>query len=136
LNPMALAMDAASGIESARWQRVLEQSNAALMGRAANLPFPDINTAVAVDDLGATFRAPLQTDIPTLFLAGTLDGRTFIEEQKVVAEGFSQKAFITLQGAGHDLFMSSPEIGNMMLDFLNGKKPDSSSLDIGPPVFM
>ncbi len=136
LNPMALAMDAASGIEEDRWQRVKSQSETAVLWRAANFPFPDINAAIGVSDLGAEFRTPLWTDIPTLFFAGTLDGRTYIEEQKMVARGFSNKVFITLQGAGHDLFMSSPVVGDMMLEFLDGKKINSQYFNIGAPKFL
>lgn len=136
LNPMALAMDASSGIDHARWQQVQEQSNTAVLGRAANLPFPDINSVLGVKDLGDKFRAPLESDIPALFLAGTLDGRTYIEEQKIISDGFKNKIFITLEGAGHDLFMSSPEVGKAMLSFFRGEKLEPRTLDIGAPEFL
>lgn len=135
LNPMALAMDAASGISDKRWKEVLEQANGAVLGRAGNLPFPDINDALGVKDLGDDFRAPLVSNLPTLFFSGNYDGRTYIEEQKMVAEGFSNKAFIVLDGAGHDLFMSTPEVGDLMLDFLNGEMVESRRINVGPLKF-
>lgn len=122
LNPMSVAMDAASGISEKRWLQVQEEAKTSLLGRAHNLPFPDINSVVGVADLGDEFRSDLNSTIPTLFLSGTLDGRTFIESHRAIAAGFSNATVVTVNRGGHNLFMSSPEILTTMKAFYSGEK--------------
>ena len=136
LNPMTLAMDSASGITEKRWAQVQEEAKTATLGRVANLPFPDVASWVGVKDLGDEFREEVKSDIPTMFLAGDLDGRTLIESQKELAEGFSNKHFITIKNGGHDLFVLSPEIIERMRAFYEGKPVSDSTIDAGPVKFM
>lgn len=122
LNPMSMAMDAASGISAERWRQVQQQAQTSILGRAHNLPFPDVNSALGVTDLGDTFRAPLHSDIPTLLFSGTLDGRTFAESHRAIADRLSNSVLVTVERGGHNLFMSSPLIATNMKDFYQ-KKP-------------
>lgn len=132
---MATAMDAASGISPQRWQQVQGEAPGALLGRASNLPFPDINTTLGITDLGDEFRAELRSDVPTLFLAGTLDGRTVLESQKELADRFNNATWLPVKNAGHDLFLSSPQVIEVMSAFLQGKAPAKRELQIAPPIF-
>ncbi len=135
LNPMALAMDAASGIDAERWSQVRLQANATTLGRMTNFPFPDIGAFVGVNDLGSTFRKPFNSSIDAVFLAGTLDGRTYIEEQEQVARQFTKGVFVTVENAGHDLFMASPKIGELMVDFYRGKPVPVQTIELAAPKF-
>ena len=135
LNPMSIAMDTASGISKTRWQKVKQQAKTALVGRTTNLPVPDINNYVPVQDLGDKFRQELESDIPALFLAGTLDGRTIYESQLELAENFSNANVITVEGAGHNLFMSHPDITHRIVDFFSGKKVNSHTITLEQLIF-
>ncbi|MGY1424807.1 alpha/beta hydrolase [Lysobacter sp. A289] len=53
-------------------------------------------------DLGEAFRAPLQSDVPALFISGTLDGRTPPGNAKALMPGFSDAAHLLVHGASHD----------------------------------
>ncbi|MBI2381178.1 MAG: alpha/beta fold hydrolase [Gammaproteobacteria bacterium] len=132
---MATAMDAASGISEPRWRQVGKEAETALLGRASNLPFPDINAALGVTDLGDGFREEVQSDIPALFFAGTLDGRTLLESQRELAAGFRHGRFVTVVNAGHDLLVSTPAVGALMIDFLKGKPVTTGKLELPPPTF-
>jgi pimeloyl-ACP methyl ester carboxylesterase len=130
LNPMSVAMDAASGISDKRWLLVQEEAKASLLGRAHNLPFPDINSVIDVVDLGNEFRSDLNSTIPTLFFSGTLDGRTFVESHRAIAAGFSNATFVTVNRGGHNLFMSSPEILTTMRAFYTGEKIKDFTIEL------
>jgi len=133
--PMSLAMDAASGISKKRWSQVQEQAKTAIVGRTTNFPFPDINAALPVTDLGDDFRKELHSDIPTLFVSGTLDGRTLYQSQVELAANFSNANMITVEGGGHNVFMTAPEISERVLEFFQGKKVQSHTVTLDPIKF-
>lgn len=136
LNPMSFAMDAASGISKKRWKLIQKEANESLLWRASNAPFPDINSVLEVKDLGDEFRQHQKSNTPTLFLAGTLDGRTPIEGQLEIARYFSNKHFVTIENGGHNLFMSSPKVLELMRNFLAGEAlPDEYSIELPAPGF-
>ncbi|MEM7583072.1 MAG: alpha/beta hydrolase [Acidobacteriota bacterium] len=118
---MPEAMEATSSVSPARRARVLAERDQALLGDTLNLPvLPDwsLSKALGVTELPAAFRSPLRSKVPTLFLSGTLDGRTYPASHRELAAGFSRSTFLTIEGAGHDLFMSSPRVEERILDFL------------------
>ncbi len=119
---MSEAMDAASSMSPERRARVLAERDQALLGDILNWPvLPDwsFSEALGVTELPASFRAPLRSDVPALFLSGTLDGRTYPASHRQLAAGFSRATFVPVEGAGHDLFMASPAVEERILDFLN-----------------
>ena len=134
-HPMSLAMDAASGISAGRWAQVQREAKSSYIGRTTNFPFPDINPVLPVGDLGDEFRREVESDIPTLFLAGTLDGRTLYQSQLELAANFTNASLLTIDGAGHNLYMSHPEIPGKIIDFLQGKPVPSQTLSLPPLEF-
>jgi TAP-like protein len=60
------------------------------------------------------------SDVPTLFISGTLDGRTPAENAEEIRRGFSHSYRVLIEGAGHgnDLFVSSPDIQKVMVEFM------------------
>lgn len=132
---MATVMDAASGISPSRWQQVQKEASTAVLGRASNLPYPDINGALGIVDLGSEFRNELHSELPALFLAGSLDGRTILESQQELAERFANATWLPIENAGHDLFLSSPQVIEAMSRFLQGKEPDEQKITLPPPTF-
>jgi pimeloyl-ACP methyl ester carboxylesterase len=127
-NPMGLAMDAASGISATRWQQVLKQAPHSVVGRTSNFPFPDINQYLPVVDLGDEFRRELDSDIPTLLVAGTWDGRTLYASQRELAARFRNAHMISVEKAGHNVYMTHPEIGNALVRFFQGEKVGNQQL--------
>jgi hypothetical protein len=62
----------------------------------------------------------VHSDVPTLFISGTLDGRTPPENAEEVRRGFPHSYQVLIEGAGHgnDLFVSSPDIQKVMVEFM------------------
>ena len=110
LSPMSLAMDVASGIGAERLALVRAQAATSLLADTLNFPMPQLAGALPDLDLGDAFRKAPASDVPTLILSGTLDGRTYPESAREAASGLSAARFVLVEGAGHNLFMTSPEV--------------------------
>jgi pimeloyl-ACP methyl ester carboxylesterase len=123
LSLMALQMDCASGISAQRRARIETELETSILGNAINEPFPQICEFVTAPDLGEGFRSLASTDVPTLFISGTLDGRTPVSNAEEVRAFFSQNQHIVIEGAGHgdDLFVGSAQILQGMQEFMRGQ---------------
>lgn len=134
-NPMAYAMDAASGISPNRWKKVQQQSATAILGRSTNLPFPDVNQWLKVKEFDENFRATFKSNLPVLFLMGDRDGRTFVAEQREVAKQFSQAKQVLIKGGGHDSFLTDSQVINVIELFLKNELLSSPKISITEPAF-
>lgn len=133
---MPLMMDAMSGVSEKRWKEVQEQENKCVLGRTTNFPYPDLAMELDLPDLGKEFRSNPKSDVKALFFSGTLDGRTYLESSKELTKGFKNAINIIIDGAGHDLFMSTNKVEELMIDFLLGEKVASQEIKIDPPRFI
>ena len=86
-----------------------------------NFPVPEICQAWNVPDLGDGFRAPLTSDVPVLFVSGSIDGRTPPSNAAEVAAGFSNARQLLVERAGHDELATDPRIVDAILRFLRGE---------------
>ena len=134
---MPLAMDVASGQSPHRRALVEAQARASMFGDAVNFPFPMLGDDLGLVDLGEAFRAPLRSDVPALFLSGTLDGRTPLANAQALLPGFSDSRHLVVRGASHDdeLWLGHPDIAEHIADFLAGRPVDDAVLEVPPPTF-
>ncbi|HUQ33389.1 MAG TPA: alpha/beta hydrolase, partial [Pyrinomonadaceae bacterium] len=119
---MSFMMDCASGLTAARAERIKSEAKDTLLGDEANQVFPDVCTAWNAPDLGDEFRSPVKADTPVLFISGTLDARTPISNAEEYSKGFPNSTHLIIEGAVHSdpLFLSSPKIKDVMLEFMKG----------------
>ncbi|NJM54365.1 MAG: alpha/beta fold hydrolase [Blastocatellia bacterium] len=134
---MSLMMDCASGISSKRRQQIAREAKTTLLGDVMNFPFPDVCKGFENVDLGEKFRAPVKTNIPTLFISGTLDVRTPVSNAENVRKGFKTSEHLIIEGAVHSdpLFLSSPKIKDVMLEFMKGQKISTNKISLEPLKF-
>ncbi len=132
---MSFSMDVASGITDNRLSEVNQQAKQALLGDFLNFPMPHLNRLVEGIDLGDSFRERPVSDIPTLLLSGTLDGRTYIESQIEATQGLSRLTKVTVLNAGHNLFMASPQVTQVIQRFLKNEKVETQVIDVPLPSF-
>lgn len=130
---MPLAMDVASGITDERLKRVNKQAKSSLLGLVLNFPMPQLSQSIAGLDLGDNFREEAVSDVPTLLLTGTLDGRTYIDGQVEAAAGLSKLTHVMVENAGHNLFMRSPQVTEVIHEFLRGDKVVTRKITIELP---
>lgn len=135
LRTMPTAMDLASGISPARLSLVGQQGPDSLLGLYLNFPMPQILGTLPGLDLGEGFRDGPVSDVPVLLLTGTLDGRTYPEGQREAVAGLSRVTQVTVVNAGHNLFMTSPEVGETMARFMRGEELEDGEIVIASPAF-
>jgi pimeloyl-ACP methyl ester carboxylesterase len=134
---MPLAMDCASAAEPERLRRIEREAKETLLGNLIDFPFPGVCSALGNLDLGSSFRAPIKSNIPALFISGTLDARTPVSNAEEVRQGFSNSAHLIIDGAVHSdpLFLSSPKIKDVMLEFMKGQSVSTTSITLPPLKF-
>ena len=132
-NLMPLAMDVASGITQDRLDKVDQQAKDSLLGYMLNHPMPMLTNIDPKLDLGDQFRTAPKSDIPTLLFTGTLDGRTYPDEQLRAVRNLSNLTQVTIQHAGHNLYMSSPEVSRRTQDFLSNRDVETTDIQLPLP---
>jgi len=135
MRAMPLAMDVASGIGDGLLAQIEAQAKTALLGDVLNFPMPHLRAAFPELDLGDDFRKAPTSHVPTLLLSGTLDGRIYPESQREAVAGLDQLQAITVVNAGHNLFMTSPEVTAAIERFMRGEPLKSPQITIAPPDF-
>ncbi|MCA1576309.1 MAG: alpha/beta hydrolase [Acidobacteria bacterium] len=132
---MSYMMDCASGQTAARRERIAREARATLLEDISNFPFPDICEEWKAPDLGDQFRSPVTSNIPVLFISGTLDARTPVSNAEEYRTGFANSTHMIIEGAVHSdpLFLASPKIKDGMLEFFNGK-PVTTTRIVGPTM--
>lgn len=134
IRAMSSAMDAASGASIWRRAQIATEASQTLLGDAINVPWSALNEALGVPDLGPDFRQPVVSDVPVLFISGTLDGRTPVANAEEVRTGFSTHAHLVIEGAQHSdpLFLGSPIILERMWTVFSGGRVESETIQMAP----
>jgi pimeloyl-ACP methyl ester carboxylesterase len=132
---MSCMMDCASGASASRTDRIQREEEAFPLAAAINFPFPEICPAWAASDLGPGFRAPVQSDVPTLFISGALDGRTPAGNVEEIRQGFPNSAHLLLENTAHGdhLLLSTPRTGELMVRFMKGEPVSDARIAVPPP---
>jgi pimeloyl-ACP methyl ester carboxylesterase len=109
--PYAIArycMDCASGASPERRAVIEREARDTLLGNTIDFPLPEICTAVGCPDLGDDFRKPITSDVPVLFVTGTLDCRTPEANVDELAPGFRSHRRLVVEDTGHgDLLLAA-----------------------------
>jgi pimeloyl-ACP methyl ester carboxylesterase len=134
---MAFMMDCTSGVSDARRKQIASEAKSTLLGDILDLPFPDVCDAWGNPDAGAEFRKPARSNVPALFISGTFDVRTPPSNAEEVRRGFPNSAHLIIDGAVHSdpLFLSSPKVKDVMLEFLKGQNISTTSITLEPLKF-
>lgn len=133
---LGLLMSCSSWATPERLAAIESQRSETLLGAARAFPYPDIcevvHEIVPGLDLGPEFRSPIRSEVPALFISGTMDGVTPLSNAVDVARGFENGRHLLIHGAAHSdaLFLSHAEIGIRIRDFLAGEEPESGSLAV------
>ncbi|HEX8470755.1 MAG TPA: alpha/beta fold hydrolase [Brevundimonas sp.] len=132
---MPEAMDLASGVSPAKLALVEQEAKTAVLGDAFNFPMPHLLGAIPGVDLGEGFRESIRIDTPALLVAGSLDGRTPLEEQAEVIAQFHNKAQILVENAGHNVFEAHPDVQTLLVKFFREEAVSDTTMSVPPPTF-
>jgi pimeloyl-ACP methyl ester carboxylesterase len=131
----SLAMDIASGLSPRMSRLVAKQARTSLVGDALNFPMPQLAHLPGIPDLGEDFRSPAKSNVPVLFMSGTLDGRTYPESAARIAAGFPNATRLIVENGGHNLFEAAPEIQDFIVAYMRTGKLPAPTISLPPPRF-
>ncbi len=132
---MWAAMDCASGASPARRAAIAQDGAQSIFGGAMNLLDADACRAVGAADLGEEYRSRLWSDIPTLFVSGTLDSQTPPYQAELVRWGFARSAHLVVDHAGHESTFEQPDVRQLISEFLRGSDVGDRRLVAPRPTF-
>ena len=134
---MAFMMDCSSGVSRGRDLREQRENGDPLFSDI-NFPFMEVCEAWGNPDLGKTFRSPVKSKVPVLFISGTLDAKTPISNAEEIKRGFPRGLHLIIDGATHSdpLFLSSPKIKDVMLEFMGGGKVSTTRITLPTMKFV
>lgn len=134
---MSYMMDCASGLSKERRAIITREARTTLLADVMDFPHPDVCTAWGSPDAGAAFRSAAKSNVPTLFISGTLDVRTPPSNAEEVRKGFPNSSHLIIDGAVHSdpLFLSTPKIKDVMIEFMNGQPLSTTRITLEPMKF-
>lgn len=136
MSAMSIMMDCASGLSSERAERIRREARETLLGNAVNFPFMEICEGWDAPDAGDEFRGPLRSDLPVLFMSGTIDSRTPISNAEEILKGFPNHEHIVVENAGHEGLLFNAEEGKVQIvRFLRGAPVTKHRIELPAPKF-
>ena len=131
-------MDCASGVSPERLARIQRETPDSLFGRSMNFRYLAVCPELGIADLGESFRAPVQSNMPVLCISGEMAVRTPPSNAKAVLEGFPNGHHVIISRAGHDndLWVSSPKIAECIIAFFQGRPVPYQRIELPPIEFM
>lgn len=134
---MPAMMDCYSGVSPTRRKQIQREAKQTLLGDVMDLPHPFVCDAWGNPDLGEAFRKHTKSRLPVLFISGTFDVRTPVSNAEEVRRGFANSEHLIIEGAVHSdpLFLSSPKIKEVMLEFMKGQKISTTRITLPPLKF-
>ena len=133
---MTLTMDCASGASAPRRMRIEAEAATSLFGDVANDIYTLWCPVLGDVDLGDDFRAPIASDVPTLFVSGTLDSNTPPFQAEELRWGFPHGQTLTVVDAGHESMLPQPEVRRAIAEFLATGRTDLARVELPPPAFV
>ncbi len=135
ISAMPFAMDMGSGISPERNKLVEKEIDGALLGSTINFLTYEWLNNLGFGQLPDEFRKLPENRVEALLLSGAMDGRTYVGPARKTAEAFLNGKHVVIDNAGHDLFMSSDNVGALILGFFGGEAVKISEIKIPPTPF-
>ena len=127
---MMEVMDSSSGATRERQAQIEREGKTSLLANVMN--FLDVGEVFGNPDLGDEFRSSIRTNVPTLFVSGTLDNNTPPFQADEVRKHFKRSAHLVVENAGHEDMLVNIQVQQAILDYFSGR--DVSRMRIALPT--
>jgi pimeloyl-ACP methyl ester carboxylesterase len=112
----------ASGVSDERLLEIEKQLKENLFGNVVNFPFYDARKVWPINVVNMDMSTVLTTSVRTLFVTGSLDCRTPVQQVTEIMKGFNNATHLIVENAGHEQAMWDTEIFDEAIpQFLSGK---------------
>jgi len=135
ISVMTLAMDISSGASKTRKERIAKEAKTALLGDIMNFPLSEMGDVLGNPDLGDAYRSPVKTNVPTLFVSGTLDNNTQPFQADEVRKTFKSSTHIIVENAGHESMLIDAKVQQIVVDYLRGQDVSKVKIALPPLKF-
>jgi pimeloyl-ACP methyl ester carboxylesterase len=126
---LVFTMGCSAGASAARRARVAREAGRTLLSDLIDFPFPQLCDIWPVPDLGEEYRAAVRSEVPVLFVSGSLDGNTPPGNAEEVLAGFPRGRHLLVSGETHDSLGLLPrDTARSIVEFLGGRAPAVASL--------
>ena len=133
-------MRCSSNASRERYKQIQREAKTATLGDAVNFPIPEICSVWGVRDLGDSFRAPVKSRMPILFISGSLDANAPSENVEAMRKHLPNSLHIIVNGGEHeDFFLASSlreQIRDVVTGFMKGNTTANSRLSAPPISFV
>ncbi len=133
---MPIVTDCASGVSPLRLAQIRAEEKRSILGAFTNYPYPEVCRAVGSPDLGDQYRSPILSDVPTLFISGTLDSNTPPFQAEEVRWGLTRGTHIVVDHAGHEDTFLNRDVGRTVVEFLSGRDVSGRTIRLPQPKFL
>ena len=133
---MVLGMECSSGVTANRQRQIDLEAQSSPFGNTMNLLYPEVCTALPNVDLGDTFRGPLVSNVPVLFVSGTLDSNTPPFQAEELRWGMPNGVHLIVANAGHEDTFGHPEVMAVVGEFLAGRDVSARRVVLPLPKFL
>jgi pimeloyl-ACP methyl ester carboxylesterase len=135
LSAMNLAVNAAAGWSRERDARARREARGTLLGGIASFPLREIRRSLHVPDVGPVLRGPLFSQVPTLFVSGSLDGTTPPHQAEEVRWGFPLGLHLIVENGGHET-LPVAEVQEVATAFFRGEEVAGRRIVLPLPRFL
>ncbi|HEX8153066.1 MAG TPA: alpha/beta hydrolase, partial [Thermoanaerobaculia bacterium] len=133
---MVLGMECSSGATALRQAAIEREAKTSLFANAMNGFYPDVCSALPDVDLGDDFRGSLVSNVPVLFISGTLDSNTPPYQAEELRWGMPRATHLVVENAGHEDTIPNREVQLAIADFFAGKDVSSRRIALRAPKFL
>ncbi len=124
-----------SGASEARWQRIRAEAPDSVFGMVRCNFSPAIDAAFGIEYLGEDFNRPVESEVPVLFISGTLDANTPPFRAEQARQHLSNSAHVIIANAGHDDVASHQLVHDSIHRFLREGEIKDALLTLPMPRF-
>ncbi|HEX6791128.1 MAG TPA: alpha/beta hydrolase [Candidatus Krumholzibacteria bacterium] len=127
------AFDCASGAMASRHALIQREACETLLGNTIDFPLPEICEALGCPDLGDEFRAAPKSNVPVMFITGTLDCRTPPQNVEDLSPGLPDHRHLIVRDAGHGDLLLPSGVHAAIHRFIGGGEPGQLEVAVDTP---
>ncbi len=132
---MTYGMRCSAGASASRDREIVLQAQTSILGNALNTPYPDVCAALPSIEGADALRAPIHSDLPVLFISGTLDSNTPPHQAEEVRWGMPRAMHLIVPNAGHEDLEPNAEVQAVIADYFAGKDVSARRVVLPVPDF-
>lgn len=133
---MVLGLECSSGATENRQRQIQLEARTSLFRNAMNSFYPAVCAALPPVDLGDAFRGPLVSNVPVLFVSGTLDSNTPPFQAEELRWGMPNAVHLVVANAGHEDTLPNPDVQAVIGEFLAGRDVSARRVALPAPKFL